>query len=327
MAAVINLAAVFLSWLRTQSAPFGLSEVSAAVGVPTDPQVVLQAAIRVGAAEKINENSWKSLIFSQNSVKKPALPKRSRKQEDTQEKSGEGRLLGRISSKNPSILAQKAAVAKRVISTGPIRVSLGDETDNAKAFAIASAYEELLGIYIFKPALRYVKGKVSPGSPCFGNWLAAANLADECEIDYFTYVKAQFFAYHTWYSRAPKPQELATYRSNCNAKNRVKLYLNAIDSGLISAETNIVGKQSKIIDTTTKQGRKAARSEIPESVRFRNSENQLRQLMKNYDVSAEKILKVFAKNQEISQLFFDSDWLHQNETYRQLLSAGEIHDA
>lgn len=214
--------------------------------------------------------------------------------------------------------------AKRVVAahvTAPISLSLSDETDTAKAYGVAVAYEELLGVYVCKPTLRYLKGRVAAGQPNFANWVRAAEVADELGMDYVTFVRAQFWAFDAWYHRAPKPQELGSRTSAQSSAERARQFLDAVASGIVSASANILGKQREIVDTTTARGRAAVK--VPQSTKFQHSEHQLRTLMKNFEADEEQVLRTFAKGATAS-VYFDRGWLQQNSTYQRLVAAGEI---
>lgn len=214
--------------------------------------------------------------------------------------------------------------AKRVAAghtTGIVTIALADEAEAVRAYGVAVAYEELLGVYLGKPTLRYLKGRVAPGQPNYANWARAASVADELGMDYATFVRSQFWAFDAWYNRPPKPQELGSRGGAQSSGERARQYLEAIAAGTVTAGGNILGKQRQIVDTTTSRGRAAVK--VDSSVKFRHSEQQLRALMRNYDVDEEQALRTFAKG-ATAYVYFDRDWLKQNQTYQRLVAAGEI---
>jgi hypothetical protein len=215
--------------------------------------------------------------------------------------------------------AKRVAAAHTTSSS--VTIALGEEADAAKAYGVAVAYEEQLGVYLCKPTLRYLKGRVAPGQPNFGVWQRAAAIADELGMDYATFVRSQFWAFHAWYNRAPKPQELCSRQSNQAAPERARQFLAAIANGTVDARTPVIGKQREIVDTTTARGRAASR--VDSDTKFRHSEQQLRTLMKNFGVDEEQAIRTFAKGATAS-VYFDRDWLKQNTTYQRLVAAGEI---
>lgn len=215
--------------------------------------------------------------------------------------------------------------AKRVAAShttaAPLTLSLSAETSAAAAYGVAVAYEELLGIYLGKPTLRYLKGRVAPGQPNFSNWSRAAAVADELGLDYAMFVRSQFWAFDAWYNRAPKPQELGSRTSAQSSAERARQFLDAVTAGTVNANKNILGKQREIVDTTTPRGRAAVK--VPQSTKFQHSEHQLRTLMKNFEADEEQVLRTFAKGATAS-VYFDRVWLQQNPTYQRLVAAGEI---
>lgn len=215
--------------------------------------------------------------------------------------------------------------AKRVAAShttaAPLTLSLSAETSAAAAYGVAVAYEELLGVYLGKPTLRYLKGRVAPGQPNFSNWARAAAVADELGLEYAMFVRAQFWAFDAWYNRAPKPQELGSRTSAQSSAERARQFLDAVAAGTVDANKNILGKQREIVDTTTPRGRAAVK--VPQSTKFQHSEHQLRTLMKNFEADEEQVLRTFAKGATAS-VYFDRQWLQQNPTYQRLVEAGEL---
>ena len=222
----------------------------------------------------------------------------------------------RTTGTTPRQLQLKAQV-RSIIRTGGTQAP----PDSMRAYGLAVAYERALATYTNQPGLRYLKGRVAPGEPNWGNWLRAAQVADDMGVDYDTFVRAQFWAFDRWYSRAPKPQELGSTRSEQNAGERVRQFFEAAERGEVDVERRIVGLQRSVIDTTTARGRRKANISVPRDQRFAYAQRQLHTLMRNYDCSEEQILRTFCTK---PGAYFDREWLQENPTYRRLLAAGEV---
>ena len=191
------------------------------------------------------------------------------------------------------------------------RVSLTASVEQHKAHAMALAYEAQLRTYQSKPFLRFLTGGiVQPGHKRYQQWCQAADQADELDVAYEFYVKAQFYWFDKWFSRAPKPHELRSSKTQYNAKERVRLYAQEIAKGAALPERKVLSRV-----------RTAPR--VSRAVRFNTSANQMATLMKNHGATEEEILKVFAKGAD-ALLYFDRDWLRQNQTYQRLKKAKEL---
>src|SRR5262245_709214 len=93
-----------------------------------------------------------------------------------------------------------------------------------KVQTIAQIYEDQLGKYLKNPTLRYLKGSVKRGTGSFTTWLRATKLADEIETWYDEWVRGNFWFVDMIAKRAPKPHELALYKTSFPSQKRVLLY-------------------------------------------------------------------------------------------------------
>lgn len=208
--------------------------------------------------------------------------------------------------------AKQYARVKQDTGTSPLQ---GAETgfvpdnaeDSARAHSMAVAYESAMQEYRNNRFLKVFKGSPLLYEKTYGYLLRAAQFADELGVDYETYIKAQFWAMHEWYKRSPKLHHIASFKSKVPSKERVTLYLAAIRKGAVSAERQVRGIS-----------RRAPRVSL--SVRFQNSERQLKRLMKTYQETEEQILCRFATTSS----YFDREWLMANDTYRRLSAEGRI---
>jgi hypothetical protein len=204
-------------------------------------------------------------------------------------------------------------------------LKLEDQLQRAKAFAIAKLYEEKLAIYCRKPVLRFVKHLNTQDETI---WLRAALLADQLQMSYELFIKAQFHYFDKWFSKSPRPYEIATSQTGkTDALERARMYLNEVSAGTINPNSEVLNKSNTPFKVTydKNQNKKVhfETEQISKSIRFTQSDFQLRSLMKNYQTTDEAVLRVFAKGAQAS-LYFDREWLEENQTYQRLKNAGEI---
>lgn len=222
-------------------------------------------------------------------------------------------------STKKSKLSELQAQAKRVIKSSPkdspskpqvrIETDLAVEADNGRIYAMAAIYEDQLQRYKNNPYLRAFRGNML-SERVRQRLLDAALLAEEVGVSYETYVKAQFWAFDRWYNSKPNIHNLCAKKGKVPSKKRVQLYLEAVRREEVVAEAYIHGPTRPT-------------PKVSLSARFQNSENQLRRFMKNYNATEEEILCRFA-TRETANLYFDREWLRENETYQRLLREGRL---
>ena len=221
--------------------------------------------------------------------------------------------IARARSKNSTKKLSKKQLELREKAKKIIKSSKNDKRQivkmdvyEQKANAIALVYEHYLGIYTNNKTLKYLKESVTKKEPMYKTWLRAAKQADDLNVSYNFYMKAQFFYFDKWYSRCPKPYEIASYKSKNNANERVRLF---------ELENN-KNKNYEVIG-------KVRRAKISKQAIFAQSSRQLIVLMRNYDKSEREILKKFGRKSQ-AKYYFDYEWLKQNRTYQQLKASGEL---
>jgi hypothetical protein len=208
--------------------------------------------------------------------------------------------MPKISAKQRTTTNQQKA--KEVVNTKSVKQFSEEEL---KANEMAQVYEKALGIYKNKPALRYLKGFVRQDTTSFKTWLRAATFAEELEVDYPTYITAQFYYIDKWYSRAPKVHEIASFKSNNNAKHRVMLYVaERTHDRYVVGPVDGRRSESVVVDTGA-------------------SERNLRDLARNFKKSEEEILRVFGKP-GVREIYFDYNWLQSNVIFKKLTELGEL---
>lgn len=181
------------------------------------------------------------------------------------------------------------------------------------AYHVAVAYEHCLGAYRGRRAMKYLRGDVTPKTPNYGSWEAAAQCADSLGIDYLTYVRAQFWFFEKWFSRAAKPFELRPSNkpdAKVPAQERAKAYLAMVERGEIQDGHDVCAKAQ-------------AAQPIASSVRANHSESSLRYLSRVYELSVEDVFRTFAVG-PIAAGFFDPNWLSKHPVWRALRAAGEL---
>jgi len=226
----------------------------------------------------------------------------------------------RSKSQKQSDRQQREQVMRSVLSAPKLSTQSAKDTRQDRAYGLAVAYEQLLGVYQYNPTLKYLKGVVSETSTNFRHWLAAADIADSVGIGYPQFVKSQFWWFDKNFRRAPKPHQLSG-KGVVSAAIRTQLYFDAVTSGEIAAEKNIVGNSHGTVDDIPRFGvsgkRLAHKTLVPKAVRFSNSERALRTFMKNYNTTAEEVFLRFAVGEYAAQ-YFDLQWLRQHPVYKQL---------
>jgi len=189
-------------------------------------------------------------------------------------------------------------------------VAVEQQRQQLAAYSMAVAYESILATYSHSPAKRAFYGRIVPGQRNYTVWLRAAELADALKADYETFVRAQFFAFDQWFSRAPKPWELGSTKSKNNAAVR---YWNFLKQ---NPDVEVASKQQAVVDTTTPSGRRQALS-TSRAARFSASERALQVMMKNYKCTAERIFALFETEASAASVF-DTEWLSENALWKQV---------
>jgi len=211
------------------------------------------------------------------------------------------RARARVNVNNLKI-AKKEEEVKSILSG---ETASGDD-ETAKCWLMAKVYEQQLREYRNKPYMVFFK-KSELSRQTKTVLKRACAFADELGVDFTTYVRAQFWWFDTNFSQAPELHYLASSRSKFNAKERVKVFLQ---------------------EASTTQLMKPVRSRemVPpkwnNSAKFDQCDVVLKRMMTNYKLTEEEVFKAF-KGHSID-LFFDSAWLKQNETYKRLRAAGEV---
>lgn len=173
---------------------------------------------------------------------------------------------------------------------------------------MADEYEDALKNY--RGYRRQVfPNRIVEGSKSFQTLARAVQFAKELNVDYRTYVTGLFYIADKWWNKAPSLREISDYKTKIPAKERVSIYLQEIKQGEAKAGKKVVGAVKKIV--------------VPESVKFRQSDIQMRSFMKNYGISEEEVFERFGQGKE-AFLYFDKDWLLANETYLRLREEGRI---
>jgi len=176
-----------------------------------------------------------------------------------------------------------------------------------KALALAREYLHQLQEYKRNRFLQLPQGWLKKQGR---TWQRAVSHAEKCCVDFETYVKAQFWFFHTVAGRAPRAPEMASYRTQYNSVWRVYAYLEAKAKGDMSINADISSRVLKVPKITNEQ-------------RFAHCLRTLQSLMKNHRKTEEEILRVYAKG-AYAALYFDFDWLNQQPTYQRLREAGQV---
>jgi hypothetical protein len=209
---------------------------------------------------------------------------------------------------------QREAAAQVIAESRAQRLSptlkLSDTVEKAKVVAMSGEYNSQYRVYSNRPFARTFSTFPPKGSKSYGDFLRAALQADQLGVSYELYVKAQFYWFDQWFSRAPKSYELASFKTKCNSLERVRLYEKEISAGNARATRSIFGRER-------------LQPKLSDAVRLSASERTLRTLMRNHKASEEEVLRVFAKGAQAG-VYFDRKWLQLNPTYQRLKAAGDV---
>jgi hypothetical protein len=169
------------------------------------------------------------------------------------------------------------------------------------ALEIGFAYERILGEYSHQPALRYFVrlGEQGIKPITMAQLKKSAVIADKHKVDAETYVRAQFYWFHTWFKRAPKIRELCGMSGKNNAVWRL---------------TNYLKKEGKKVYSKAMPSQQISREELDKINRQR-----LEQLSESWNKSHEEIITLFAESG-----VFDQSWLKKNEIYKRLVESEEL---
>lgn len=137
----------------------------------------------------------------------------------------------------------------------------------------------------------------------------ACDLAEILDVSYETYVKAHFYCADTWYRRAAKFRELACKTTKVPSAKRVKLYLEAVNNGKVKLNRNVVSSSQPT-------------AKIPDEVKAAYAQDQMKLFIQNWDLEDEAAVFKVLKNS--AHLYFDTNWLANNQTYQQLLASGQL---
>jgi hypothetical protein len=175
-----------------------------------------------------------------------------------------------------------------------------------KAVQMGYAYEAVFGRYHHKPALRYFTklGERGFEKRTVSLLFKAATFADEKEVDYETYVEAQFYWFHRWFRRAPKLYELAGERGKFPARRRVDEFLRLQKQGKSGGDVSSV-----VIP----------RTEISDDELDKINSHRLEQLCRAWERTAAEIIQQFAPAG-----VFDLKWLQKNLVFLDLKKQGKI---
>lgn len=171
-----------------------------------------------------------------------------------------------------------------------------------KILEISLEYEKALSSYLNKPTLKFLKRQKG----YTGIWKRAVSHAEIAGLNFENYIKAQFYYFNKWFKRAPKPIECASTTSQLNSLERAKMFKLAFGE---KAAFNLNERSEATSPSSEVKGIYAAQ--------------QLQVFMRNYGMSEEEVFRTFAKGND-GFLYFDKEWLLNNQTYRKLKETGEI---
>ena len=169
------------------------------------------------------------------------------------------------------------------------------------AQVMAYAYEQVLGEYSLRPALKFIK-TWNPDHINSKYFRKAAEIADEIGADYEQFVWAQFYFMHKWFGRETKPYELRSTKGQLSACERHADYKKMLEAGEIDAK--VYASTMPVSRTDLKK--------IAE-----HNEKRLKRIMGKWNVDEEEAIRKFHP-------IFDLQWLKKNTIYRRLKKAGNL---
>jgi hypothetical protein len=205
----------------------------------------------------------------------------------------------REETKNRNLNAIKENV-KKILSNKSLLPKPPEDPDLAKIREMAYAYEDALGIYSHKKALKFLKDPLNPD--CKHLWLSAIKIAEELEVDYEVYIKAQFWCFEKWFKKAPKLIQLTGKSGKFSAFERVKIYLACVGNGKASFDQDTI---SKVMLSP----------KVPDSFKADCSGRYMKQMMNNFKLSEDQI---YMQYRDSLHLFFDPTWLLTRPLYNKL---------
>lgn len=173
-----------------------------------------------------------------------------------------------------------------------------------RAIETGLIYEEVLGDYLHKPALRYFSKLGEKGIPAsvIGQLKRVVRQADELGMDMDTYVRAQFYWFHTWFKRAPKISEMMTDKGKFPATKRAKEYLKVSED----KKRMIFSRVLPSWETSSKK---------LDQINY----ERLKQLTESWGKTEREIMATFAQTG-----VFDQKWLNKHPLYLELKRAGKL---
>jgi hypothetical protein len=167
-------------------------------------------------------------------------------------------------------------------------------TEKAKAMNMGYAFEAELGYYLHKPTLQYFSKLGANGftKSTLTMLSRAVTLAEKYNVDYQTYMKAQFYWFHKWFRRPPRLFEITGGKGKYPAERRLREYIELKPSEEVS---------SMVMPTTG----------IEKETLDKINEKRLEQLSEIWDKTEEEVLRLFSE-------VFDPAWLKRNPVYQKL---------
>jgi hypothetical protein len=172
----------------------------------------------------------------------------------------------------------------------------------AMAVSLGFSYEKVLGEYTHRPTLKYFKriGEEGIHPRTMGYLRKAASIAESHGVDVETFVRAQFYWFHTWFRRPPKIWEMCSVNGKFPATRRVVEYLKL--------------KNDKRVFSSSLPSKKIDSEKLDKINRER-----LEQLSKTWGKSHTEILMMFGPAG-----VFDVEWLADQPVWQKLTHKGKI---
>jgi len=167
------------------------------------------------------------------------------------------------------------------------------------------AYEDMLGTYWHKPALRIIKGRIEDHPRGYQALVEATWIADRLGVEYPIFIQAQFYWFDKWFNRAVRLRELCSVGSKFPAEMRVREYLKLQQVQKLPVRVQCISRTIKV--------------DLNQIDKINQA--RLEELCRVWKLSEEEVLRRFARP---GVGYFDLGWLKHQPIYLRLKAQGML---
>lgn len=189
-----------------------------------------------------------------------------------------------------------------------LKESLPKDEEYALALSMAAAYGRKLAEYKDSPYSKYLKdGKLYSDSRNYRSFVNASIIGRLVEMDPADYIESQFYWFHKWFRRPPKPYELCGMSSKHPAPERATKWKKLVEQGKITERGRAVSSSMEV--------------HIPAHTYVKHGRRLLQDLMQVRKMTEEEVLLLFG---DPSLGYFPVQYLKTNRTWKRLKSEGRV---